>query len=125
MEELLRELLADLAAIAERHGEINDSDVEELLTQSIFDGFLKPEPGFSLPLAFGMANVEGDALVRAALARFVERATPLADRLGLNFHDRLAAFQGLGGTYGPSDLCYNDFFRYTPPEQFDALGNTK
>ncbi len=123
MEELLRELLADLAAIGERHEEINDA--EELMTDCIFDGFLKPAPGFTLPVAFGMATADGDALVRAALARFIERGTPLAERLGLNFHDRLAAFQGMGGTYGPSDLCYNDFFRYTPPQQFDALGNTK
>ncbi len=61
MEELLRELLADLAAIVERHKGIDNA--EELMTDCIFDGFVKPAPGFTLPVAFGMATAEGDALV--------------------------------------------------------------
>ena len=123
MEELLRELLADLASIGDSHDEINDA--EEPMTECVFEGFLKPTADFTLPVDFGMGTAEGDTLVRAALARFIERAAPLADQLGLNFQDRLAAFQNLECTYGPSELCYNDFFRYTPPEQFDTLGNIK
>ncbi len=125
MEDLLRELLTDLASVAEQHGELNDSDVEETMTQAVFDGFLKPVPRYSLPDSFGMYSAEGNALVRAALARYIERATPLAAGQGLGFHERLSAFQNRECTVGPAQLGFNDFFHYMPPQRYDDLGNPK
>jgi hypothetical protein len=125
LEELLRELLADLAAIAEQHEEINDTPVEEAMTEAIFNGFLKPKPNFSLSSKFGMYSRKADAQVKTALSRYLKRATPLATSLGLNFHGRLEAFQNLSVTYGDAQLGYNDFFRYYPKEKYDAHGNAK
>jgi hypothetical protein len=125
MEDLLRELLTDLAVMAEQHEEVNDSDVEEATSKAIFDGFLKPVPGFSLPDSFGMYSAEGNALVKAALARYIERAAPLAAERALGFHERLSAFQNRECTVGPAQLGFNDFFRYIPSQRYDAHGNLK
>ena len=124
MEDLLRDLLMDFASIAIDHEEINDSDVEEFTTRAIFDGFLKPVRSFSLPDSFGMYSPEGNALVKAALARYLERAVPLAAGQGLNFHERLSAFQNRECVVGPNQLGFNDFFRYTSPQRYNAVGET-
>lgn len=125
MEDLLRELLVDFASVAKLNEEINDSDVEEATSTAIFDGFLKPVPGFSIPDSFGMYSAEGNALVKAALARYIDRAVSLAADLGLTFHEPLSVFQNPECTVGPAQLGFNDFFRYTPPQRYDAHGNPK
>jgi len=125
MEELLSELLSDLSVIAKDHGEVNDSDVEEAMSRTIFDGYFKPAADFSLPETFHMYSGEGDTLVRTALMRFIDRARPLAESSGMGFQKRLASFQNLSVTVGDAEESYNDFFRYFSPDNYDDFGNPK
>jgi hypothetical protein len=123
VEKLLLELLTRLTVISEKHEELADSDVEEIMSTAIYDGFLNPQPGFSLPDEFRMYSKEGDRLVKEALEKYIRSAKILADEQGLNFHERLAAFQNLDCTYGDSKIDYNDFFRHLPPDRYDHCGN--
>ena len=125
MEELLRELIADLASIAEQHQEINDTPVEESMSEAIFNGYLKPAIDCKLPTTFGMCSSAGDARVADALNRFLGRARILADNAGLTFQDRLAAFQNRDVTFGNAQFGYNDFFRSRSPKHYDEFGNSK
>jgi hypothetical protein len=114
LEELLLELLTDLASVAEQHAEVNDSDVEEAMSKAVFDGFLKPVPGFSLPDSFGMYSAEGNGLVKAALVRYIEQAALLAANQALSFQQRLSAFQNRECTVGPAQLADKENFLFLP-----------
>lgn len=124
MEHVLAELLTNLAAVEEEHGELSDTEVEEQTTNAVHHGFLIPTEGYELPEEFGMYSPEGDRAVRAALAAFLPAARAAAEAEELaTFHQRLTAFQNLGVVVGPQRACYNDFFRYTDPKRYDAAGN--
>jgi hypothetical protein len=124
MEQVLAELLTNLAAVEKEHPELSDTEVEEQTTAAVHDGFLSPTEGYELPEEFGMYSPEGDRAVRAALAAFLPAARAAAEAEGLvTFHQRLAAFQGSAVEVGPDHVCYNDFFRYTDPDRYDAVGN--
>jgi hypothetical protein len=124
MEQVLAELLANLAAVEKEHRELSDTEVEEQTTDAVHHGFLIPTEGYELPEEFGMYSPEGDRAVRAALAAFLPAARAAAEAEGLTtFHQRLAAFQSFGVEVGPDWVCYNDFFRYANPERYDAAGN--
>jgi hypothetical protein len=121
VEKLLEALLEDLDAIMEEHEEIGDTEVSIQMTKAVHDGFISPKPGFVLPDEFGMYTPQGDRKVRAALQRFLKKATKVAQAEGLNTPEaRLAAFQNLevcsedeqGGS------CYNDYFGHHehPPD---------
>ena len=122
MEELLNKLLQDLQVIGQDHEELEDSDVSEAMTDAIHNGFFKPKDGFVLPDEYGMYSEAANHAIRDALATFLNKATPMADDLGLKFKERLAAFQNLDVTCGPAQTNYNDFFRFTPPDAYDDSG---
>jgi hypothetical protein len=121
VEQLLKALLEDLDAIMEEHEDIGDTDVSIQMTRAVHDGFVSPIGGFVLPNRFGMYTREGDRKVRAALQRFLKKATKVAQAEGLDTPEaRLAAFQNMdvwsedeeGGS------CYNDYFGHyeRPPD---------
>jgi hypothetical protein len=121
VEQLLKALLEDLDAIMEEHEDVGDTEVSNQMTRAIHDGFVSPKGGFVLPNEFGMYTREGDRKVRAALQRFLKKATRAAKAEGLDTPEaRLAAFQNMdvwsedeeGGS------CYNDYFSYyeNPPD---------
>jgi hypothetical protein len=117
----LRDLLARLSEIARVHDELEDSECAEHMTDAVFNGFVKKQPDYVLPHEFGLYSAEANSEVRAALERFIAEANSKAE--SLDFGSRLSAFQNVDVTVGDEQFCYNDFFRYMPPEQFDANGN--
>jgi hypothetical protein len=123
VEELLAKLLQNLEHIGERHGEVCDSDVREQMRAVISNGFVRQVPEYAIPESFGMFSEEGDRLVRQALESFVAAAKQKAAEQGLtNLHDRLAVFQN-EDVVTPNGSYYDDFFGWSPPEQFDDAGS--
>lgn len=114
MEELLRTLLEDLEAIEREHGEVTDTEVREAMRDPIHDGLINPKPGFALGTDFRMYTPEGNARVRAALSRFLERAGEVAKGEGLNTpRARLDAFQNIEVASAGGNL-YDDYFGFAP-----------
>jgi hypothetical protein len=104
------ELLHRLEAIAEQHSERYDDQVCAALGEAVFYGFMKHNPDYRLPEAFGMRTVEGDALVREALARFLQAAHQATQQFGLDtFQKRTEAFQN-PNVLTTSGRKYEDFF---------------
>jgi hypothetical protein len=123
MEDVLLELLHRLEIIGDAHEELFDSDVREAMDGTVFYGFIKPRPGYILPDNFAMFSDEGNSLVKHALAWFLPAARAAGVRSGLDtFHKRLAAFQNLE-VRTPQKNCYNQFFGWSNPEEFDEAGN--
>jgi hypothetical protein len=122
MEPILHELLGRLYAIGEAHEELYDTEVSELITDAVYFGFLKPTPGYQMPDDLGLSTPAANAQLRTVLRDFIDRANAFADQAGWDFHQRLDAFQNLDVTFGSQDVDYNDFFRYTPPEKYNAAG---
>src|SRR3712207_1186594 len=89
MRQAMLDLLGRLEKVGERHEEREDSDVAEAMTMAIHDGFLRPAPRCEVPEKFGMASATGNRQVRAALVWYVDAVRPIADGLGLTFHERL------------------------------------
>ena len=122
MQEILRRLLDRLDAIAEQHGEVSDTAVRDVISEAVFDGFLRPSFGFALPDRYAMFSEEGDRLVKRALAEFLPAANHSAAEAGLStFHERLSALQDIdvpsaGGSY------YDDYLGWADPEDYDASG---
>ena len=122
MRVILRRLLDRLDAIAEQHGEVSDTAVRDVISEAVFDGFLRPSSGFVLPDRYAMFSEEGDLLVKRALAEFLPAANHSAADAGLStFHERLSVLQdddvrSAGGSY------LDDYLGWANPEDYDALG---
>jgi hypothetical protein len=124
MDESLRRLLEELEAIGQNHEELFDSEVRKRMGAAVFDGFVKPMPGFSLPDSFGMYSEEADRLVKQALREYIESANRRAEELGLTaFSSRLNAFQNGDVSTDKEKNYHDDFFGWWSPEHFDADGN--
>jgi hypothetical protein len=122
MRELLRCLLDRLDSIAEQHEEVSDTDVREAMSAAVFDGFLRPVPGFELPEHYSMFSEEGDKLVKQALAEFVPSAIRCGVETGLiSFHERLSAFQD-GDVKSTAGCYFDDYFGWANPRDYDAEG---
>ena len=74
MEAVLLELLHRLEAVGDGHPELSDSDVREAMSQAVFAGFIRPQPGYMLPDSFEMFTPEGDRRVRDVLEWFLPAA---------------------------------------------------
>lgn len=125
MDEVLLELLHRLETVGDAHEELFDSEVREAMDDAVWQGFIRPRPGYALPEQFAMFSPEGDAAVREALAWFLPAANIAADRSGLDtFSKKLKAFQNLEvRTSRQND--YNDFFGWANPQHFDEAGNPR
>jgi hypothetical protein len=118
VEQLLKALLEDLDAIIDEHEEVGDTEVSILMTRAVHEGFVSPKRGFVLSSEFGMFTSEGDRQVRAALQRFLKKASRVAKTQGLDTPEaRLAAFQNMD-VWSEDESCYNDYFGYykQPPD---------
>lgn len=123
MEDLLLELLHRLEVVGDAHEELFDPDVREALDDAVFNGFIKPTPGYGLPESFAMFTPEGDRAARDLLAWFLPTARKEAKQAGLNtFHKRLRAFQNIAVRTAQTN-DYNDFFGWFNPDLFDETGN--
>jgi hypothetical protein len=112
MEKLLQTLLEDLDAVMEEHEEIGDTEVSIQMTKAIHEGFIAPKPNFMLPHQFEMFTPQANRKVRAALQRFLRKASKVAEVEGLDTAQaRLAAFQNIN-VFSEEGSCYNDFFGY-------------
>jgi hypothetical protein len=91
---VVKALLNAMDRISEDYPEVTDTEVRVRMRQAITDGFIDPRPGYVLPDEFGMAGEEGEARVKAALARFLAKARVQAGKAGLSTSEaRLRAFQ--------------------------------
>src|SRR6516225_2143502 len=79
----VRALLDDMDAVCKQWPELTDTEVRGAMRDDITDGFIDPKPGFVLPDDYGLSTPEGDAAVRAALARFLADARTAAEQEGL------------------------------------------
>lgn len=122
MRRAMLDLLARLQRVGERHEELGDSDVAEAMTLAIHDCFLRPVPRGEMTRDFRLATATGNRQVCMALMRYVGAVLPIAHRLKLAFHQRLAIFQDPNVTWGDQEIGVNDFFRYTPPGSYDKNG---
>jgi hypothetical protein len=94
MKKVVKALLNAMDRIEEDHGEITDTETRGYMRRAITDGFIDPKPGFVLPDDFAMADDEGNAKVKAALAKFLLKARAQAEKTGLSTPEaRLRAFQ--------------------------------
>ncbi|THF69308.1 hypothetical protein E7T06_12515 [Deinococcus sp. Arct2-2] len=93
LSQALRDLLGDLHAVSQAHGELHDTECRERLLDAVYLSFLQPRAGYELPHVFGLYAPEGNAQVRQALARYVQRAGPAARQQQLSAQQRLDAFQ--------------------------------
>ena len=122
MKDLLLQLLVRLEAVGERDESLFDTVVREKMGEPIFDGFLKPRPGFGLPDDYGMPDDE-NRRIKDALRAYIQEAKILAKTLGIeSFHDRLAAFQNAAVSTERNNY-YDDFFGWINPSLFDEAGN--
>jgi hypothetical protein len=78
MREALRRLLDDFDAIESEHGEVYETDVREAIWLCLRNVLLIPRPGYQIPRAFEMVTDEGNAMVAAALDRFLNHPDAVA-----------------------------------------------
>ena len=94
MKKLVKALLDTMDRISEDHPEVTDTEVRVNMRKAITDGFIDPKPSCVLPDEFGMADDEGNAKVKAALAKFLAKARDWAQTARISTAEaRLRAFQ--------------------------------
>ncbi|MBN8627491.1 MAG: hypothetical protein J0M17_18595 [Planctomycetes bacterium] len=124
MDELLRELLDAIDAVAEHHEEIFDSECREQMSNPIFYLFIAPRTDYQMPNEFGLYSDQANQQVKAALAKYISSVTELAAERGIkSFHDRLAAFQNNEVQSMTARTFYDDYFGWMNPADFDHEGN--
>lgn len=122
MGELLKALLDRLDLIGSTHHEIYDTECRERMSDVVFNGFIRPVADSQIPDDFGLYSADANALVREALANYIDAARDRGMGSGLrSFHDRLASFQD-GKVCSNSGSYYDDFFGYSAPEAFNEAG---
>ena len=114
-EETLRALLDALDVVASTHEEVGDTVVRERMSEVVQDFFIEPRPGATWPETYGMRQPVGDALVAAALRRFVADASSTCARHPrCSAADRLAMFQS-EDVESERGSFFDDYFGYQPP----------
>jgi hypothetical protein len=110
MKNALKALLDDLDRVYESHEEVGDTAVREALADAISQAFITPRAGYVLPSSFEMFSKQGDAQVRAALARFLSHAETVAAAKALSTPEhRLAAFQDVD-VRSSAGRTYDEYF---------------
>ena len=112
--EALRGLLDDLDAVQVCHAELTDTEVRERLSAAIFACFVS-SPSRTLPKTFGMFSAQGDAMIHAALTRFLRHPEVIAARREMGTPQaRLEAFQDEEATSSEGN-DYASYFGYRAP----------
>lgn len=123
MDDLLKELLDRLGLVGKNHEELYDTECRDLMSNAVFDGFIRQIDYFFLPSDFGLYSPEANASVREALAAYIAEANAKAAALHLtSFHDRLSAFQN-SDVKSESGDYFDDLFGYSNPSAFNAEGD--
>ncbi|MGE0435085.1 MAG: SDR family NAD(P)-dependent oxidoreductase [Planctomycetota bacterium] len=119
----LRQLLHDLAAVADDAEELCDTACQQKLSEAVWSGFVRRD-GRDLPVTFGLATPEANKRVGKALAAFLAKVVPAAAKDKLSFRDRLAHLQDRDVTIEHADLklTYRDFFEHRDAANYDASG---
>jgi hypothetical protein len=111
--QILRSLLDDLDKVSNESDEIFDTDVRERMWDAVEKAFINPRPGYLLPSEFGMFTQLGNARVREALRRFIQRASAWAERNRVKSREsRLASFQD-SAVASRKGSHYDDFFGHS------------
>jgi len=123
MDKLLIQLLESLLLAQKKGADVGSTDVREEMFSVIWQGFLKPTSPLSMPRKFYFEQQIHEDMVNTALQTYIDKAVPLAEKLGLSsFKQRLLAFQGKG-IETPSGVTCDRFFGWIPAEAFDEDGN--
>jgi hypothetical protein len=94
VKKIVKALLNAMDRIYDDYVEVTDTEVRVNMRKAVMDGFVYDKPGYVLPDGFDMASEEGDAKVKAALAKFLTKAREHAKKTGLSTPEaRLKAFQ--------------------------------
>jgi hypothetical protein len=113
--QILRSLLDDLDKVSNESDEIFDTAVRERMWDAVEKAFINPRPGYVLPSEFGMFTQLGNASVRDALRRFIQRASAWAERNRVKSREsRLASFQD-SEVASRKGSHYHDFFGHSYP----------
>jgi hypothetical protein len=124
MDDLLRNLLDALDIVGVAHGEIYDTVCREKMSDPIFFLFIKPQADYVISDDFGLNTDDANRQVKAAITRYIQDASELAQREGLvRFHARLAAFQNESLASTNFKNYFDDFFGWMNPSDFDRDGN--
>jgi len=110
MKKSLMALLNAMDKIAEDFEEVTDTDVREQMRDAIEKSLLQPVASYQLPDEFGMFEPEGNAKVKAALAKFIAAAEAEAGGLKTRA-DRLRAFQDID-VESRDGNTYDEYFGY-------------
>ena len=110
MKKALKALLNALDKVSEDHQEIFDTDVREQMRDTIEKALLAPVAGYVLPDEFGMFEPQGNARVKAVLAKFIAAAKLESAALKTR-EDRLRAFQDIDVETRDGN-GYDDYFGY-------------
>ncbi len=122
MDQLLIDLLNKLTKIDEDYGDLTATDIREAMFDYVWSGFLmsdgsEPERG---ELYIDDEDVE--SAVWGALQTYVTKAAAIAKAQGMNFKERLAAFQGADVETEDGMTC-DEFFGWIDPDEYDDDGN--
>ena len=91
--EALRDLMDDLDAVQVCHAELTDTEVRERLSAAILASFVV-NASRAMPKTLGMYSAQGDAMIHAALTRFLRHPDVLTARREIGTpQTRLEAFQ--------------------------------
>jgi len=112
MKKALKQLINALDKIFEEHEELGDSAVRDQMYNAVHKGFIVPQPGYELPVEFGMFSDEGNELVRRALQKFLAHPDVAAASKSLNTPEaRLEAFQNTDVESSDGNT-YDEYFGY-------------
>lgn len=116
MKKALKQLINSLDKLADNgHDEVMDTDVREQMYDAVHQLLVEPQAEYELPDEFGMFSPEGNALVKAILAKFAAHPEFAEAKKLPTAKERLDAFQDIdvesaeGNTYDEY-FGYNDSF---------------
>lgn len=112
MQDALKKLIEDFDQIRKEHREVQDTMVKDVLRYVITDGFICPQPDFTMPDAFGLYSDDGNQHVRAALEKFLSHPKVVSSLALLSPKARRAAFQDLTVTSSEGN-AYDFHFGYS------------
>lgn len=112
MKNALKQVLDDLDQIAAQgHDEVYDTDVREEMHEAVHQTLVEPQKDYMLPDNYHMFSDEGNALVKAALAKFLAHPEYIAAKDLPTARDRLNAFQDMN-VQSDEGMSYDEYFGY-------------
>jgi hypothetical protein len=109
----LQRILNRLDIIAQRHGEVSDTDVRDVLHSVVWDGFIEMKKEYSLPEDFDMFSKSGNKKVYIAMKKFLESVRILVSEIPVlnSRQSRFEAFQDIE-IQSKEGSTYDDYFGY-------------